>query len=135
MLGEYADIHLVPIPNRVLKARISNIVPIIDPNIRTAKVRLEVENPGIMRLGMFVTATFHGETQERHAAVPADRDPAPARPRMGLCALGRRAFRRVEVVAGRHAARQHAGDRPRHQARRPGCGERACLPKHSGAVE
>ena len=32
----------------------------MDPNIRTAKVRLEVENPGLMRFGMFVTATFHG---------------------------------------------------------------------------
>ena len=70
-IGEYADVHLAAYPDRVLKARISNILPIIDPNIRTAKVRLEVENPGIMRLGMFVTATFHGQTMERHATVPA----------------------------------------------------------------
>src|SRR5579863_2769520 len=65
-IGEYADIHLVAYPDRVLKGRISNILPIIDPNIRTAKVRLEVENPGVMRLGMFVTATFHGQTAEKH---------------------------------------------------------------------
>jgi cobalt-zinc-cadmium efflux system membrane fusion protein len=32
---------------------------------------LEVENPGLMRVGMFVTATFHGETTERHASVPS----------------------------------------------------------------
>jgi cobalt-zinc-cadmium efflux system membrane fusion protein len=70
-IGEYADIHLVAYPNRVLKARISNILPIVDPNIRTAKVRLEVENPGLMRIGMFVTATFHGETKEKLAEVPA----------------------------------------------------------------
>ena len=70
-IGEYADIHLAAYPNRVLKGRISNILPIIDPTLRTAKVRLEVENPGIMRLGMFVTATFHGETMERRATVPA----------------------------------------------------------------
>ena len=70
-IGEYADIHLVAYPNRVLKARISNILPIVDPNIRTAKVRLEVENPGLMRVGMFVTATFHGATTQRHATVPA----------------------------------------------------------------
>jgi hypothetical protein len=36
-LGEYADIHLAGHPNRVLKGRIGNILPIIDPNIRTAK--------------------------------------------------------------------------------------------------
>ncbi len=70
-LGEFADIHLNAYPDRVLKARISNILPVLDPNIRTAKVRLEVENPGIMRLGMFVTATFHGQHAEKHAVVPA----------------------------------------------------------------
>jgi cobalt-zinc-cadmium efflux system membrane fusion protein len=70
-LGEYADIHLTAYPQRVLKGRISNILPILDPNVRTAKVRLQVENPGIMKLGMFVTATFHGLTTERRATVPA----------------------------------------------------------------
>ena len=50
----------------------------LDPNIRTAKVRLEVENPGMMRLGMFVTATFHGLKKEMHATVPAHRDSASA---------------------------------------------------------
>ncbi len=99
-MGEYADIHLVAYPDRVLKGRISNVLPIIDPNIRTAKVRLEVENPGLMRLGMFVTATFHGETVEKHATVPAtailhlhDREWVYA-------PLGNGRFRRQEVTAG-----------------------------------
>jgi cobalt-zinc-cadmium efflux system membrane fusion protein len=99
-LGEYADIHLVAYPDRVLKARIGNILPIIDPNIRTAKVRLEVENPGLMRIGMFVTATFHGETKEKHSTVPAtailhlhDRE-------WVYTPLGNGRFRRLEVVAG-----------------------------------
>jgi cobalt-zinc-cadmium efflux system membrane fusion protein len=99
-VGEYADIHLVAYPDRVLKARIANILPIIDPNIRTAKVRLELENPGLMRIGMFVTATFHGETLEKHATVPAtailhlhDRE-------WVYTPLGNGNFRRLEVVAG-----------------------------------
>jgi cobalt-zinc-cadmium efflux system membrane fusion protein len=73
---------------------------VLDPNIRTAKVRIEVRNPGLMKVGMFVTATFHGQTRETHAAVPAtailhlhDRDwvyePTPDRK-----------FRRVPVTAG-----------------------------------
>jgi membrane fusion protein, heavy metal efflux system len=70
-LGQYADVHLAAYPDRVLKARISNILPVMDPNIRTAKVRLEVDNPGILRLGMFVTAAFRGESLERHATVPS----------------------------------------------------------------
>jgi len=99
-IGEFADIHLVAYPDRVLKARISNILPVMDPNIRTGKVRLEVENPGLMRLGMFVTATFHGETMEKYATVPAaailhlhDRD-------WVYTPIDQNHFRRLEVVAG-----------------------------------
>jgi cobalt-zinc-cadmium efflux system membrane fusion protein len=99
-LGEYADIHLNAYPNRLLRGRIGNIGEILDPNIRTAKVRLEVENPGLMRFGMFVTATFHGLTKEQHATVPAtailhlhDRD-------WVYMPAGGGNFRRVEVDAG-----------------------------------
>jgi membrane fusion protein, heavy metal efflux system len=70
-VGEYAELRLNAYPDRVWKARISNIGQILDPNIRTAKVRLEVRNPGLMRVGMFATATFHGKDTEMHAAVPA----------------------------------------------------------------
>ena len=70
-VGEYADIRLNAYPNRVFKGRIDNILPILDPNIRTAKVRIEVPNPGLMRVGMFVTATFYGKQPETRAAVPA----------------------------------------------------------------
>ena len=99
-IGQYADIHLAAYPDRVLKARISNILPVLDPNIRTAKVRLEVENPGLMRVGMFVTATFRGQTAEKHASVPAtailhlhDRE-------WVYFPLGDGHFRRQEVIAG-----------------------------------
>jgi len=99
-LGETADIRLNAYPNRVLTGTISNIAPNLDPSIRTAKVRIEVRNPGLMRPGMFVTATFHGPQIATRAAVPAtailhlqDRDwvytPANAKQ-----------FRRVEVVGG-----------------------------------
>jgi cobalt-zinc-cadmium efflux system membrane fusion protein len=70
-MDEYADVRLNAYPDRILKARISNIGQILDPNLHTAKVRLELQNPGIIRLGMFATATFHGEQAMNHAAVPA----------------------------------------------------------------
>jgi cobalt-zinc-cadmium efflux system membrane fusion protein len=100
-LGQAADIRLNAYPDRVLKGTIGEIDAVLDPSIRTAKVRIQVNNPdGIMRVGMFATATFHGKTLETHASVPAtailhlhDRDwvyvPAPG---------GK--FRRVEVVGG-----------------------------------
>ena len=100
-LGESADIHLNAYPNRGLKGRIANIGQIMDPSLHTAKVRLEVENPGLMRFGMFVTAVFHGETTERPATVPSaavvhihDRD--------WVYVPGQESrFRRVEVVGGK----------------------------------
>jgi cobalt-zinc-cadmium efflux system membrane fusion protein len=69
-LGEYADVRLDAYPDRVFKGRISNIGPILDPSIRTAKVRLEMKNPGFMRVGMFVSATFYGQQKETHAVIP-----------------------------------------------------------------
>lgn len=99
-IGEYADIHLNAYPDRVFKARINNILPVLDPSIRTTKVRLEMENPGLLRLGMFVTATFHGLQPEKHAVVPAtailhlhDRE-------WVYTPMAQGKFRRLEVVAG-----------------------------------
>jgi cobalt-zinc-cadmium efflux system membrane fusion protein len=99
-LGEKADIRLNAYPDKLFTGTISNIGPILDPNIRTSKVRIEVCNPGLMRPGMFVVATFHGQKKETHAAVPAtailhlhDRDWVyePA---------GDKSLRRVEVRGG-----------------------------------
>ena len=100
-LGENADIRLNAYPDKLYTGKISNIGPILDPNIRTAKVRVQVANPALlMRVGMFVTATFHGQRKERVAAVPAsailhlhDRD-------WVYVPAGRGRFRRVEVRAG-----------------------------------
>ena len=40
--GEIAQIKLTAYPDRMLTGRVSDIGPILDPNIRTAKVRIEV---------------------------------------------------------------------------------------------
>jgi len=99
-VGDQADITLSAYPGKVLKGTVSNIGATLDPSIRTGKVRIEVPNPGLMRLGMFVTATLRGKIDLVETAVPAsailhlhDRDyvyvPAP-----------RNQFRRVEVVSG-----------------------------------
>jgi len=101
-VGEFADITLNAFPGRVLRGRVSNIAPVMDPNLRTAKVRIEVPNSGLfMRVGMFATATFHGQQLETHAAVPAsavlhlhDRD-------WVYKPEGGNRFRRLEVVSGK----------------------------------
>ena len=100
-VGEFADIRLNAYPDKVLKGRIDNILPVLDPSLRTAKVRLEVANPGMMRVGMFVTATFYGGTPETHVAVPAtailhlhDRE-------WVYTPISAGHFKRLEVVTGR----------------------------------
>lgn len=99
-MGDTAQIVLNAYPDRMISGRVSNIGATLDPSIRTAKVRLEVENPGMMRIGMFATATFRGQKKEMYAQVPAtaimhlqDRDwvfePTPDKK-----------FRRVEIRSG-----------------------------------
>ena len=100
-MGQAADVRLTAFPDKVLKGRVSNIGALLDPTIRTAKVRIEVPNPGMtMRIGMFATATFYGLKKQTYTSVPAtaiihlhDRDwiymPAP-----------NQMFQRVEVKSG-----------------------------------
>ena len=99
-LGQTAQIKITAYPDKPLTGRISDIGPILDPSIRTAKVRIEVPNPGFLKLGMFATATFQSKTKEAHTAVPTfavlhlhDRD-------WVFVPAGNNRFRRVEVHAG-----------------------------------
>ena len=100
-LGQQARIKFNAFPERALTGRISDIGPILDPSLRTAKVRIEVANPGFLKLGMFATATFTSQSKEAHAAVPAeavlhlhDRD-------WVFLPAGGNQFKRTEVHAGR----------------------------------
>jgi cobalt-zinc-cadmium efflux system membrane fusion protein len=99
-VGETAEIRLNAYPDKVLRGRIGNIGPILDPNLRTAKVRIEVANSGTMKIGMFVTATLHGEKKEIHAAIPADAILHLHDRDWVYVPAGDKSFRRVEVTAG-----------------------------------
>ncbi|HTV13411.1 MAG TPA: efflux RND transporter periplasmic adaptor subunit [Acidobacteriaceae bacterium] len=100
-VGQEAQIHLNAYPDKLLKGRISDIGPVLDPNLRTAVVRIQVPNPGnLLRLGMFVTATFFSKEKAVHAVVPVtailhlhDRD-------WVFVPAGGKQFERVEVQAG-----------------------------------
>ncbi len=100
-VGDAANIQLNAYPNVVLRGKVSNIGALLDAAIRTAKVRIEVQNPGMLRVGMFVTAKFYGLKKEAHAAASAtailhlhDRD-------WVYVPAGNSGFRRVEVRAGK----------------------------------
>jgi membrane fusion protein, heavy metal efflux system len=70
-IGDRADVQLNAYPGRTFHGRIDNIGKILDPTIRAAKVRIALANPGLMRAGMFVTATFYGEHGEVHETIPS----------------------------------------------------------------
>jgi cobalt-zinc-cadmium efflux system membrane fusion protein len=100
-LGQEARIRINAYPDRPLTGRVSDIGPVLDPTIRTAKVRIEVRNPGFLKLGMFAAATFTSRGMETHAAVPAeavlhlhDRD-------WVFLPAGGNQFKRAEVRAGK----------------------------------
>jgi cobalt-zinc-cadmium efflux system membrane fusion protein len=100
-LGQEAKIKITAFPERALTGRISDIGPILDPSIRTAKVRIEVGNPGYLKLGMFASVSFTSKAKEVHAVVPAeavlhlhDRD-------WVFVTAGGNQFKRIEVRAGR----------------------------------
>ncbi len=102
-LGDTADLQLSAYPERVFHGRISNIGKVLDPTIRSAKVRIQLPNPGIMRAGMFVTATFYGLHGHEYASVPSaaimhlhDRD-------WVFVPIGNGQFRRTQVDGGKIA--------------------------------
>jgi cobalt-zinc-cadmium efflux system membrane fusion protein len=99
-VGETAEIRLNAYPDRVFTGRIGNVSPVLDPTLRSAKVRIEVANPGLMRVGMFVTATFHGQKEELHCAIPATAILHLHDRNWVYVPEGSKQFRRVEVTAG-----------------------------------
>jgi len=99
-LGDAAEIRLNAYPGQIFKGAISNIGAILDPNLRTAKVRMEVRNPGIMRLGMFVSATFRGQRQVTHSVIPSSAILHLHDTDWVFAITPDQKFQRVEIVAG-----------------------------------
>jgi cobalt-zinc-cadmium efflux system membrane fusion protein len=105
-VGEHADIRINAFPGKVFSGTISDIGATLDPSLRTAKVRIQVANPGgLLRLGMFATATL-----ESGKATPAVTVPADAILHLHdltyvyVPTVNRGGFKRVEVKTGRALA-------------------------------
>jgi RND family efflux transporter MFP subunit len=70
-VGSDATLTTPAYPALTLHGRVSYIDPRVDPQTRTAKVRVEVPNPGgQMRLGMYVTVAFTTRGGERIVVIP-----------------------------------------------------------------
>lgn len=100
-IGQEARVRLNAYPDRLIKGQITDIGPVLDPQLRTAKVRIQVANPGYLKLGMFVTATFTDKRTQTHAVIPADAVLHLHDRDWVFMPAGGNNFRRLEVQAGK----------------------------------
>jgi membrane fusion protein, heavy metal efflux system len=71
-LDDSAEIRLNAFPDRVFKGRVADISRVLDPNTRSAKVRIVLPNlDGSLRTGMFAVATFRSRKLTDRIVVPA----------------------------------------------------------------
>jgi RND family efflux transporter MFP subunit len=70
-VGSEVTVTTAAYAGSVLHGRVSYIDPKVDPQTRTAKVRVEIPNPGSrLRLGMYVSMVFAGAGGQQHVVVP-----------------------------------------------------------------
>ncbi len=70
-LGQEAIVKIASLPDREFRGRVTFIYPNLDEKTRTAKVRLEFENPGyFLKPGMFVSAQITAELTDSALLVP-----------------------------------------------------------------
>ncbi len=99
-LNDRASVQLNAYPDRKIEGRIGNISSILDPTTRTAKVRVDLPNPGgLMKPNMFGNVQFVSQSSTSRLSVPVnailrlqDRD-------WVFVKLDAKQFRRTEVQA------------------------------------
>lgn len=70
-LGQEAVVKLASLPDREFRGRVTYIYPNVDEKTRTARVRLEFENPGyFLKPGMFVSVQITSELNPSVVLVP-----------------------------------------------------------------
>jgi multidrug efflux pump subunit AcrA (membrane-fusion protein) len=70
-LGQEAIVKVASLPDREFRGRVTFVYPTVDEKTRTAKVRLEFENPGyFLKPGMFVSAVIHAQLEDSAVLVP-----------------------------------------------------------------
>lgn len=100
-VGQAARVRLNAYPDRTFAGRIGNISQVLDPNTRTAKVRVELDNSaGVMKPGMFAVAELESTSLHSHVIVPATALVQMHDADWVFVQSGPRQFRRVRVQTG-----------------------------------
>jgi cobalt-zinc-cadmium efflux system membrane fusion protein len=70
-LGAPVEVHVLAIPDRVFKAKLTYVAPSVDPNTRRLSVRAELQNPdGILKAEMFASFSIGTGGEAVAPAVP-----------------------------------------------------------------
>jgi len=71
-LGDSAEVRLNAFPDRAFHGKISDVSRLLDPNTRSAKVRIVLANPiGTLRPGMYVGASFRSRKLQQRLVIPS----------------------------------------------------------------
>jgi membrane fusion protein, heavy metal efflux system len=99
-VGDAAEVRLNAFPDRTFQGKISDISRVLDPNTRSAKVRIVLRNAdGSLRPGMFAVAKFRSRKTRPRILVPTTAIMRLQDKDWVFRKEGDKRFRRVEVQA------------------------------------
>ncbi len=99
--GQNAVIDLSYLPGRRFEGTVTYVYPFLDPKTRTARVRIELDNPDrILKPDMFANVTIATETRREVLAVPEEAIIRSGRRSLAIVDLGDGRFSPREVVLG-----------------------------------
>jgi len=96
-----AVIDLSYLPGRTFEGKVTYVYPFLDPKTRTARVRVELDNPDlILKPEMFANVTIETETHTNVLAVPEEAVIRSGRRSLAVVAIGEGRFAPREVTLG-----------------------------------
>jgi Cu(I)/Ag(I) efflux system membrane fusion protein/cobalt-zinc-cadmium efflux system membrane fusion protein len=99
--GQRGVVELSYLPGVALEGVVTYIYPYLDPKTRTARVRLELDNPGgVLKPDMFANVSIEAETRKSVLAVPEEAVIRSGRRNLIVVALGDGRFQPRDVTLG-----------------------------------
>jgi multidrug efflux pump subunit AcrA (membrane-fusion protein) len=99
--GQRVVVKLSYLPGAALEGVVTYIYPYLDPKTRTARVRLELDNPGgVLKPDMFANVSIEAETRKGVLAVPEEAVIRSGRRNLIVVALGDGHFQPRDVSLG-----------------------------------
>jgi len=100
-IGDSAEIRLNAYPDKIYRGQVADISRVLDPNTRSAKVRIVLPNEdGSLRPGMFAVATFRSRKLQPRIVIPTTAVMRLQDKDWAFRKENAKQFRRVEVHTG-----------------------------------